>query len=414
MTRKWVECPALTASLPGMNRVFRLIPLVFSAQLLLALNAHAGTRDLPKGFKDLQIGESAPAFSLPGVDGKRYTLNDFKKPKVLMVLFTGTHCPVSHGVEKRLQNLVDDMADRDFGIVAINPNHASGLRPDELGYTAYDETFEDSKRYAKDLGWTFPFLYDGDEQVAARAYGCRATPHVFIFDQHRKLCYNGRFDDSRYADASTVKHPDAQNAIEALLADKPVPVAKTRPFGCSTKWKERSAHVAAEAIKWNAIPATIEEINAKSVAKLRRNGSDNLRLINVWATWCGPCVKEFPDLTAIASKFSRRPFELITISLDEKNDMEKARQFLSKHRAVISDRLRPAVKAGGRTTNNYLFTGSNVDELAEALDPKWSGALPLSVLIDQEGKVLYRMSGMIDQEKVVDKVLETIGHHYKP
>ena len=330
-----------------------------------------------------------------------------------MVLFTGTHCPVSHGIEKRLQTLVDDMKNKDFGIVAINPNHASGLRPDELGYTAYEETFEDSKRYAKDLGWEFPFLYDGDEQVAARAYGCLATPHVFIFDKDRKLRYNGRFDDSRYAELSTVKKHDARNAIEALLVDKPVPVEKTRPFGCSTKWKERSAHVAAEAIKWNAIPATIEEIDAAGIAKLRKNGTDKLRLINLWATWCQPCVKEFPDLTAIASKFSRREFELTTISMDSKNQMGKARKFLSRHRAVISDRLRPSVEAEGRTTNNYLYTGS-VDDLAAALDPKWNGAIPLTLLIDQKGEVLYQMVGLINRETVVEKVLDVIGHHYKP
>lgn len=389
-----------------------LLTIALWVQFVAAESSLAAGKQ-PEGFKHLEIGESAPPFSLTGVDGKSYTLDDFKKPKVLMVLFTGTHCPVSHGIEKRLQTLVDDMKGKDFGIVAINPNHPTGLSPDELGYTAYEETFEDSKRYARDLGWTFPFLYDGDKQAAARAYGCLATPHVFIFDRDRKLRYNGRFDDSRYADLSTVKHHDARNAIEALLADKPVPVAKTRPFGCSTKWKERSLHVANVAKKWNALPATIEEIDAESVAKLRKNGTQKLRLINVWATWCAPCVKEFPDLTAIASKFSRREFELVTISLDDRKDMEKTRRFLGKHRAVMSDRLRKTVEKEGRRTNNYLFAGANVDELAEALDPKWKGALPFSALIDQRGKVLYRVEGMIDRDAVVNKVLDTISPYYR-
>ena len=392
----------------------RLLTLFLALQLLATSRVSAAAKDLPSGFTNLEIGDAAPAFSLPGVDGKTYSLEDFKRPKVLMVLFTGTHCPVSHGVEKRLQALVDDMEGRDFGIVAINPNHASGLRPDELGYTAYLETFEDSRRYARDLGWKFPFLYDGDQQVAARAYGCLATPHVFIFDRERKLRYNGRFDDSRYADPTTVTHHDARNAIEALLADKPVPVEKTRPFGCSTKWKERSAHVAAEAVKWNAIPATIEEIDAEGAKRLRKNGSEKLRLINVWATWCAPCVQEFPDLTSTAQRFSRREFELITISLDEPGDKAKAEAFLGKHRAVLSDQLRRSVKAEGRSTNNYLYVGANVDALAEALDPQWSGALPFSVLIDQRGKVLYRVAGKVDPDAVISKVLETISPYYKP
>lgn len=388
--------------------------LILLVQVLALTFSWAGSKDLPAGFKHLTIGDSAPAFSLPGVDGKQYTLTDFKGPKVLMVLFTGTHCPVSHGVEGRLQTLVDELREKDFGIVAINPNHNSGLRPDEFGYTAYDETFADSKRYAADLGWEFPFLYDGDEQLAARAYGCLATPHVLIFDRERKLRYNGRLDDSRFADLATVKHHDARNAIDALLADKAVPVETTRPFGCSTKWKERSAHVVAEAIKWNAIPATLAEIDAAGVAALRKNGSGKLRLINVWATWCPPCVKEFPDLTAIAHKFSGRKFELITISLDDEDDKAKVETFLGKHRAVLSKRLRKTVKAEGRTTNNYRYTGANVDELAEALDPEWPGPLPFSVLIDQEGKVLYRKEGMIDPAVIVAKVLEILSPYYKP
>lgn len=368
----------------------------------------------PEGFRQLELGTKAPSFSLPGVDGRRYSLDDFKEPKVLMILFTGTHCPVSHAIEKRLQSLVNDMVGRDFGIVAINPNHPSGLSPDELGYTAYEETFADSRRYARDLGWTFPFLYDGDTQATAKAYGCLATPHVFIFDRERRLRYNGRFDDSRYADPGSVQHHDARNAIEALLADEPVAVPETRPFGCSTKWKERSKLVAEVAKKWNSLPATIEEIDAAGVARLRRNGTDKLRLINVWATSCAPCVKEFPDLTAIASKFSRREFELITISLDEQEDLPRARRFLGQHRAVMSDRLRKTVEQEGRWTNNYRFAGANLDELAEALDPEWRGTMPFSLLLDRNGRVLYRVAGMIDRALVVKRVLDVITTYYVP
>ena len=139
-----------------------------------------------------------------------------------MVYFTGTHCPTSHGVEKRLQTFLKSMKVASFGFVAINPNHSSGLRPDDFGHTRYDETFEDSKRYANDLGWEFPFLYDGDKQLAARAYGCLATPHVFIFDKRRKLRYQGRFDDSRLPDPESVKSPDAINLVKAVLAGEAV------------------------------------------------------------------------------------------------------------------------------------------------------------------------------------------------
>lgn len=371
-------------------------------------------KDLPEGFTTLNIGDTAPDFSLPGVDGRQYSLADFSDADIFVIYFTGTHCPTSHGAMKRMLKFVDDFKDESFSFVAINPNHNDGLRPDEFGHTDYDESFEDSKRYSEDFGWTFPFLYDGETQSVAKAYGCLATPHVLIFDKDRKLRYNGRFDDSRYPDPSTVKHPDARNAVEALLAGKPVPVETTRPHGCSTKWKERSAHVAQEEEQWQSFKATIEEIDAEGVSALRKNGTGKLRLINVWATWCAPCVEEFPDLTAIARKFSRREFELITISLDDPRQKGRAEAFLGKHRAVMSDKLRKTVEAEGRTTNNYLYTGASVDDLAEALDPEWPGPVPYSILVNQEGEVLYRKLGKIDPEKVRTVILDTLTRHYIP
>ena len=389
---------------------FGFLVLIASASMLFAVSPN----DLPDGFTTLNIGDQAPGFSLPGTDGKQYSLADFGGTDILVVYFTGTHCPTSHGVMGRMLQFVDDYKDESFSFVAINPNHSSGLRPDEFGHTDYDETFEDSRRYAEDYGWTFPFLFDGDKQLTARAYGCLATPHVLIFDKDRKLRYNGRFDDSRYPEPETVKHPDARNAVEALLKGKPVPVETTRPHGCSTKWKERNAHVVEEEQQWQSIPAIIEEIDAAAVAALRKNGSEKVRLINVWATWCAPCVEEFPDLTAIARKFSRREFELVTISLDQPNQKEKAEEFLGKHRAIMSDKLRKSVEAEGRSTNNYIYTGSGIDALAEALDPDWPGPIPYSVLVDQAGNVLYRKLGKIDPDIVRAEILDTLTRHYIP
>ena len=391
----------------------------FLALLTLVLSVHTertatafGPQDRPEGFRELKIGDPAPDFDLPGVDGKQYKLSDFEKPDVLMVYFTGTHCPTSHGVEKRLQTFLKSMKGSSFGFVAINPNHTSGLRPDEFGHTKYDETFEDSRRYANDLGWDFPFLYDGDKQLTARAYGCLATPHVFIFDKDRNLRYNGRFDDSRLPDPASVKHHDAMNAVKALLAGEPVPVEKTRPHGCSTKWRERSAHVAVEESKWQNAVAEVEEIDIDAVRVLRKNGSGKVRLFNVWATWCVPCMQEMPALTKIARKFSRRDFELITISLDAVDDKENVAAFLGKVRAVMSDKLRQSVRAEGRKTNNYIYTGANTDELAEALDPEWPGPAPYSLLIDQDGNVVYRVVGIIDPSKVTTAILDTLTHYH--
>ncbi len=395
--------------------ILRIITLItFTSLVGLTTSYGVSASGQPEGFKNLEIGDSAPDFKLPAVDGKTYTLADFSKPDILMVFFTGTHCPTSNGMQQRLLDLLDELKDESFEIVAINPNNNDGLRPDEFGYTDYDESFEDSKRYAEDLGWEFPYLYDGYKQVTARDYGCLATPHVFIFDKERKLRYNGRFDDSRFADPATVKHKDAENAIKALLAGQPVPVEKTRPHGCSTKWIERSEHVAEVEAQLSGVQATIEDIDAAGVAELRANGTDKLRLINVWATWCAPCVEEFPDLVAIQNKFGLREFELITISLDSPSQKANAQKFLNKQRAIVPNKLKKSLEEEGRTTNNYLYTGASVDELAEALDPEWPGPVPFTILVNQEGKVLYRVVGKINPAKVRKKILDVMGNYYVP
>lgn len=391
---------------------FRMFTL--SLVLLSSPAFGLGPAEKPSDIQELAIGDAAPDFKLPGTDGKTYQLSEFSEPDVLMILFTGTHCPTSHGIEGRLQQLITDMKEESFGIVAINPNHNDGLRPDEFSYSIYTESFEDSKRYAEDLGWTFPFLYDGEKQLIARAYGCLATPHVFIFDKERKLRYQGRFDDSRFEDPATVKHPDARNAVEAMIAGKPVPVKKTRPHGCSTKWKERSVHVQDDEKFWQEAPVEVEEITLETIKKLRENGSGKLRLFNIWATWCAPCVAEMPELNGIARKFSRREFELITISLDAPKDKDAVAKFLGKHRMVMGPQLQKTVVAEGRKTNNYLYSGASTDDLAAALDPEWPGPIPYSLLIDKDGSVLMRRSGIIDPHEVNAMILEQLGTVWQP
>src|SRR5213079_3364829 len=135
--------------------------------------------------------------------------------------------------------------------VAINPNNPEGISVDELGYSKYNDSLEDMKLYAKDQGFRSTYVYDGETQSTAKAYGCLCPPHIFIFDKARKLRYMGRVDDSRYADPSTVKVFDAKIALEAMVAGKPVPVAETRPFGCSTKWLEKKGEVAQGNEKWD-------------------------------------------------------------------------------------------------------------------------------------------------------------------
>jgi peroxiredoxin len=362
----------------------------------------------------LALGDPAPDFRLPGIDGKTHALSEYAGAKVLMVAFISNHCPSSHAAEGRMKQLLRDFQGRGFAFVAINPNHPEGLSINELGYSKYNDGFEDMKRYAADSGFDFPYLYDGETQSTAKAYGCLATPHVFVFDGERKLRYKGYFDDSRYADPSTVKSADARRAVEALLSGAKVEVEVTKPHGCSTKWLEKKGAVAEQTEKWDRTPVDVELLDAEGARALRKNGTAKLRLFNVWATWCGPCVAEFPELVKTARKYDLRDFELITISADEPEDAAKVKAFLEKRGAGMSARLKKSVNGEGRTTNSYVFKGANVSELMKELDPEWPGAIPHSVLVAPDGRILWRHNGEVEGEALRAKVLEVLGPYYKP
>src|SRR5215467_2229351 len=189
----------------------------FVALLLLSFIAFA---DEP--HPTLAIGSPAPDFSLPGIDGKVHKLSDYSASKVLVIVFTCNHCPTAQLYESRIKKLAADYQGKGVELVAIEPNNARAVRLDELGYTDVSDSLEEMKIRAEYRHFNFPYLYDGETQSVSRAYGPQATPHVFIFDQQRKLRYEGHVDNNQRE--SLVKTQDARNAIDALLAGKPIPV----------------------------------------------------------------------------------------------------------------------------------------------------------------------------------------------
>jgi len=386
----------------------------FAFLFLALVSMSRGAATVEEGVKDLQIGEAAPDFSLPGVDGKTHTLAEYKGAKALMVAFISNHCPASHAAEGRMLQMIADEKGKGLTFVAINPNNPKGLSIDELGYSKYNDSLEDMKKYAAERHFDFPYLYDGETQAVAKAYGCLATPHVFLFDAEGKLRYKGRFDDSQYEDPATVKSPDARNAVEAVLAGKEVAVAVTKPRGCSTKWMDKSGGIAQRMENWDKTPVDVAPIDVAGVAALRKNGTKSLRLFNVWATWCGPCVAEFPELVQTARQFDMRDFEFINISVDDPSNAAPVKAFLEKRGAGLSSRAKKAVAAEGRTTNSYLFSGTNSDDMMKALDPEWPGAIPHTVLVDAKGDIVWRHNGPVDGETLRAKVVEIMGAYYLP
>ncbi len=346
----------------------------------------------------LSIGASAPDFKLPGVDGKTYTLNSFKNANILAIVFTCNHCPTAQAYEERIRQLASDYAAKGVALVAINPNDPRSINLDELGYTDLSDSYEEMKIRAKEQHFNFPYLYDGETEVTSRAYGPIATPHIFIFDKDRKLRYSGRIDDVEKP-TKTPHTMDARNAIEALLNNKEVPVTTTKVFGCSIKWAEKENWIDRATANWSKEPVTLDTIGVEGIKSLISNNSDKVRLINVWATWCGPCVAEFPEFITMNRMYRRRDFEFISISADDPDNKNKVLKFLQKEQA---------------SATNYLFNIDDKYKLIEAIDPKWEGALPYTLIVEPGGKIVYAQQGQIAPAEVKRKIVDDpyIGRYY--
>jgi len=345
--------------------------------------------------KPLQLGERAIDFSLPGVDGKTYSLKDFAGAKILALVFTCNHCPTAQAYEERIKKLASDYRERGVALVAVSPNDPEAVRLNELGYTDLGDSLEEMKIRARHGKFDFPYLYDGKTQKMSRAYGPGATPHLFLFDSRRRLQYSGRIDSDE--SGRNIKSHDARNAIEALLAGKPVPVQKTRVFGCSIKWSDKREANQRYLDGLAREKVALDDIDAGNAGKLRKNDSRKLRLINVWATWCGPCAAEFPDLVTTNRMYRHRNFEFISISIDDPKKKEEVLEFLQKKQA---------------SNKNYIYSSSDRDALADRLDGKWSGAIPLTLLVEPGGKVRFRKEGRVDPLELRRAVVDYLGRTY--
>jgi peroxiredoxin len=343
----------------------------------------------------LAIGSPAPNFVLPGVDGKVHKLSDYAASKILVVVFTCDHCPIAQMYERRIEQLYEDYGKRGVAVVAIQGNDPNATLIGELDSSDIGDTLEEMKIRVQYKHLHYPYLYDGATQSVADAYGPQATPHVFIFDKDRRLRYQGRMDNSYRVEK--VNTQDARNAIDALLANKPVPVAHTAVFGCSTKWKEKEALRVASEEKLNAQPISVELVDAAGLKKLRANAGDNYTLVSFWATWCGSCVEEFSDLQDTFRMYDDRGFQLVTVSANMPDEKAGVLRFLQRKHA---------------TSRNLLFASDNTAALQAAFDPKWQSAVPYTVLLAPGGKVLYSSIGSVDILELRRKILAEMPSDY--
>jgi thiol-disulfide isomerase/thioredoxin len=355
-----------------------ILPIIFSGYPAIVQDAHPEP-------KTLEIGSKAPEFSLTGVDDKKHSLADFAKSKVLVVVFSCNHCPTAQAYQDRLNYIYNNYTSKGVALVVISSNSSKSLNLWEQGWSDLGDSFEEMKIRAKDKEFKFPYLYDGDDQKTAIAYGPVATPHAFVFDKDRKLQYAGSIDESMEKGKGEL----LRNAIDAILDGRKIEKPVTKVFGCSTKWVWKMEGTKKLYKEWSGLPVTIENIDTSGIKEIIKNKSDKLRLINVWASWCGPCVQEFPDFVILDRIYRSREFEFISINADKFSRKDYVLKFLQKNEA---------------SNKNFIFNSDNNTELVEAIDPQWSGALPYTLLVEQGGKVIYRTQGpinMVEMRKLI-------------
>ena len=172
-------------------------------------------------------GTPAFAFQLNSVDGKTYSLDDFKDKKVLIVMFICAHCPYVVAVEERIVQLRKDYEGKSVQLVGICAN-------DPTDYP--DDKPENLRKRAEQKGYGFPYLVDETQEIA-RAYGAVCTPEFYIYGPDRKHAYHGRLDDN-WKEPRNVKKQELREALDLLLAGKTPPADPMPSMGCSIKWKK--------------------------------------------------------------------------------------------------------------------------------------------------------------------------------
>ncbi len=365
----------------------RICILTLAALTLTGIRAQAPTAPRPAaGLQPdaehpvMKIGTHIPDFTLPGADGKTHSLKEWANAKFLMIAFECNHCPESQNYESRIKQLYDDYKGKGVQLVAINPNNPASVRLNEEGYTDLEDSLPEMKLRMADRHITWPYLYDGETQSTATKFGVVATPHIFIFDKDRNLRFEGQIDDNQRPDL--VKTRDTRNALEELLAGKPVTVTDTRVHGCSTKWLSKAIGSQSREAEMQAImkePVKLGTADADALKKLKSNTSGKVQVVTFWSTKCPTCAESFHDLETTWRMYRLRAFTFVSVATDPVADQAAVTSFLEKEHASSPNMQ------------------STVDLAAAqaAFGEKWKANSMFTEVIGSDGKVLYRKEGKL-------------------
>ena len=318
-------------------------------------------------------GQVAPNFSLKDINGKQHSLQAYRG-KFVVVGFVGVKCSIANAYISRMNTIANEYKFRDVVMLGINSNA--------------NEPVKIIKPHIQKNKIGFPVLKD-EKNIIANEYGAFVTPEVYVIDKEGTLRYHGRVDNT--SNEARVERHDLRVALDEMLSGKTVSKPELKAFGCQIN---RSTEMAAVSIPVKASLAddTVTLLKPAEFKKLKDDAKDKVLVINFWATWCAPCVAEFPEFVKLDAEYRSKGVKIIAISTDEKSDLAGAViPFLKKQKAEFP---------------SYLSDADDPQELIDVVDKNWSGALPATFVFDKAGKMILAKYGIIDREELVKKIEE--------
>lgn len=318
------------------------------------------------------IGQPAPDFTLKDLNGQQHSLEDYRG-KVVIVSFISTECPVVNAYLERIKAIAADYKARNVVFLGINSNSA--------------EPMSAMREQAAKNNLTFTILKDEGNRVAD-AYGASFTPEVYLIDVAGRLRYHGRIDNA--PEVRRVTRHDLRQALDELLAGKAVSTPETKAFGCVIKR-------AGEATLQATIPANLVQdqprvllLKPAEFTRLTQQAKGQVLVINFWATWCGPCVVEFPEFVSLDEKYRDKGVRVVAISADDPSEINSA---------VI-----PFIKQMKARFEVYVQDVEDPQEMIDVVNKDWPGTLPATFIFDRQSKMVFQHFGIVDREKLITAV----------
>lgn len=332
------------------------------------------------------IGSAAPEFELNDLSGQPRALKNYRG-KLLVVAFISARCPISNAYKDRIRTVADDYAKRGVEFVGIN--------------SSADESVAEVRAHAEQNKLAFTILKDPGN-VAADAYAAERTPKVYVIDGEGVLRYQGRIDNSQ--NPRLVKRNDLRAALDELLAGKPVTTASTQAMGCLIKRvgdlaqsKTAKPAPAKSAPAKAAKPATdagfepkVALLKPAAYADMIKQSAGKVVVVNFWATWCGPCVVEFPEFVKLDEEYRGKDVRFVHISADDI--------------AEIKTQVIPFLKEQKSRADQFIQDTDDPQEMVDAVYKDWPGILPATFVYDKTGKLVFHRFGIIDRDVLIAEI----------